>query len=47
MAEILDWLSMAGNAIFAIPVILAVWGICIFFDCFDDDDDNPTGGAGL
>lgn len=41
MAEFMDWLSMAGNAIFAIPIILAAWGICIFFDCFEYDDSRP------
>jgi hypothetical protein len=40
MIEFCHWLSMVGNAILAIPIIVAVWGICIIFDCFEEDDDS-------
>ncbi|HBE9077923.1 hypothetical protein [Serratia sp. PL7] len=41
MAEFWELLKEPGGAIWAITAIVIAWVLCIIFDCFAEDDDQP------
>ncbi|MFN3069913.1 hypothetical protein ACKWMY_17585 [Serratia sp. J2] len=41
MVEFWELIKEPGGAVWAVTAIVIVWVLCIVFDCFAEDDDQP------